>query len=238
MLRSLSKLLKFPVYGVQFTNQAMKCDSIKSLAGFYWNKLQPYVQNRKVHLCGLGFGGLVAVEMAMMNQAKCASLTILDCGQQSDKFLGSFNRIETDALLTFARKYLPEASHEEKYELVNKLVRLNSLQRRVEFLVDELMKKSRFQLDGNDLREAAYAFVRKSQMVEEYSPDLKNKLAVKCEIVKATGERSDMEEMLKGCCRSVDRFVVGCDQRSMLEGDKCLEIGQFMNGKFIEFLCH
>ena len=93
MLRSLSRLLKFPVYSVPFTIQAMKFDSIKSLAGFFWNKLQPYVQKRKVHLCGLGFGGLVAVEMEMMNQAKCASLTILDCVQQADKFLGSFNSL-------------------------------------------------------------------------------------------------------------------------------------------------
>ncbi len=240
MLKSLSKLLKFPVYGVQYTEEAMQCGSIKSLAEFYWNKLQSVIKNRKVHLCGLGFGGLVALEMALMNQPKCVSLTILDPCQQLVKIPGSFNinKSEADVLTKFAEKYLPHENHEtEQYEMLNKLVKLNSLQKRVDFLVDELMNKSKFQLNAKDLNEAAFAFVKKSQMIEEYSPDLNCKLGLKCQIVKATSDHSDLEDLIKGYCKSTERMVINCDQRSMLEGDKCVEIGQIMNRKFIESMC-
>ena len=78
MLRSLAKLLKFPVYCVQYTSEAISCRSLKDLAKFYWIKVQEQLGNNKqVHLCGLGMGAIIALEMMKLNKGKCASLTFI-----------------------------------------------------------------------------------------------------------------------------------------------------------------
>jgi len=68
MLKTWAKHMKYPVFGVQYTEEALRFESIEQLADFYWaqieQELAKYNKGQQVHLCGYSFGASVAFEMA------------------------------------------------------------------------------------------------------------------------------------------------------------------------------
>ena len=163
----------------------------------------------------------------------------MNCSKYQDKSTLNISKIETDALFTFAQKYLPEVG---KYDLMGHLIQSGTnLKHRVAFVVDELMKKSKLKFDAEDLREAAYAFAIKSQLVEEYmceaKKNVRSKLPLHVTLIKAAKARSELEDLLEDCFFSVEKLVIGCDQRSMLEGIYGVNVAMAMNRSFIDFLC-
>jgi len=243
MLKSLAKMLKCPVYGVQYTAEAMNCDSIQDLARFYWTKIHSAIGNRPVHLCGLSFGGYVALEMAALEQNKCASLTFLD-GSNSYSRSTYFNKegldmamIENTALFQFAENYLPEI--ENKHELMGQIMRCPTLKHKVKFIVDYIMENSSFQLDSEDLDEAAHALVVKKRIMETYVPEMRVNVN-KVMLIRASTNVSitELQTAISKCgFREVDTHVVECDMRSMLDGENCFKIAGIMNRSFIDVLC-
>lgn len=78
MLVNLANQLQRPVYGVQYTEEAMNCESIQELAQYYWQLVQAQVgKNRQVDLFGYGFGAVVAMEMFSLKRSQCGTLTLL-----------------------------------------------------------------------------------------------------------------------------------------------------------------
>lgn len=78
MLVNLANQLQRPVYGVQYTEEAMNCESIQELAQYYWQLVQAQVgKNRQVDLFGYCFGTVVAMEMFSLKRSQRGTLTLL-----------------------------------------------------------------------------------------------------------------------------------------------------------------
>lgn len=163
-LKNLAKKIKSPVFGIQFTKEAMQCETIQELAEFYWSKIQAEFGMTKVHICGDAFGAFVAIEMAALRPINCVLLTILD---ENNMNLKANFRSESDALYKFAVQYLPTIN---RMELIQELNRYCTLEQRVRHVVYMLMKKSQFNFEKYDLETATRAFVTKYMMFNRYHP--------------------------------------------------------------------
>jgi len=72
MLKSWAKHMKFPVYGIQWTQDASQFENMEQLAHFYWLQVENQlmkdstsIKRPLIHLCGYSFGASVAFEMAI-----------------------------------------------------------------------------------------------------------------------------------------------------------------------------
>jgi len=235
MLRNLANMLKFPVYCVQFTTEATSCQDIQQLAEFYWTQVKNEIGSVHVHLCGLGFGALVALEMVSQETRKCASLTLLDGGCVDVKQIyQNLNRkkVETECLTTFLMKYLPTVN--TRFEVMGALMKCQTLEKRIEFVVNELMDHPQLQFDLVDITEAAYAYVMKSLMKELYMPPMHLRQSHVL-LIKADNRMTNLMEILEKCCSGYETHVINCDQRSLLEGDNCVNVAGIMNENLVRF---
>jgi len=236
MLRNVSKYVKYPVYGIQYTKEAMQCETIEQLARFYWDQIKKQTGFTRVHLVGDGFGALVAMRMASLKTECVTSLSLLDggrlCLDRSEFMVKSTDNIEIEALMTFVQKYLQTVN---KFELMNQLMRLTTLEERIRFVVNELMENSQFNFELFDLREAARSFVTRWTMLERFQTkfDLKLKEIL---LVKPVKLETELETLLAETFRGkLTMDVIECDQRSFLEGSNGMNVAEFLNENLIRF---
>jgi acyl transferase domain-containing protein/NADPH:quinone reductase-like Zn-dependent oxidoreductase/thioesterase domain-containing protein/acyl carrier protein len=246
MLKSWAKQIAYPVYGVQYTEEAMRFDSVEQLADFYWQQveqaLSAYGPGQQVHLAGYSFGASVAFEMAAKRASRIASLTFLDgshsyvnahISSYKNKFqLENIHETEAEALCTFMQQYTQMYSRKQMFE---ELVKLPSFDQKVRFVVRELMTKSQFQFEAIDLEQAARSFVAKLFMSYKYQPKqmIRNKQVILIKpaqrtsfVQQALGEDYGLGQFVNG---GVQVETVRGDHRSFLEGENAFQVAALMN---------
>jgi NADPH:quinone reductase-like Zn-dependent oxidoreductase/thioesterase domain-containing protein/acyl carrier protein len=247
MLKSWAKHMKYPVYGVQYTQEAMQFETIEQLADFYFQnidkELAKYttVVQPRIHLCGYSFGASVAFEMAGRRTNRIASLTLLD-GSHSyvtahvNMYKSKFqldNTIETEAeaLFSFVQQYTQVLS---RRDFIEDLLKLATFEQRVKYAVRELMKKSQFQFEAIDLEQAARSYVAKLFMSHKYQPKqmvrlneiLLIKSGQRSNLVQTLGEDYGLSTVFNG---KIDVQVVDGDHRSFLDANNGFQVASIMN---------
>jgi len=258
MLKIWAKHMKYPVFGIQYTQEAMQYDTIEQLADFYWQQIDKELyrlqamgvtQSTRIHLCGYSFGASVAFEMALRRTARIASLSLLD-GSHSyvtahvntykNKFqLQNAAETEAEALYTFAQQY---AQIKSKIDFVQQLTRLSTFDQRVKYAISELTGSSRFQFDVVDLENAARSFVNKLMMAYKYQP--KQALRLNEILLIKSGERSNLVQTVLGDDYGLSQVfngklqvqVVDGDHRSFLESTNAYQVASILNEFLLMFL--
>lgn len=242
MLKNLAKYIRYPVYGIQYTQQAMQFETVEQLAAHYWEQIRAQFGEARVHLCGYGFGGLVAVEMGATQYERCASLTVLDAAAAASTYSNRYSRVfeveteqmELDALFTFAQQYLQILN---KIEFYNQIMSLNSLEQRIAYVVAQLMAHSQFQFEPIDLEYAARSYVIKYSMMHRYRPT--RPLGFKQVFLVRSGQqeaRINAQHFLQQVYTSlVDTQYVDCDYRSFLEGRNGYQVASILNENLLRF---
>jgi malonyl CoA-acyl carrier protein transacylase len=250
MLRSWAKNVNYPVFGVQFTKEAMQYETIEQLGEFYWTQIEREIFTPttvvvpRVHLVGFSFGGSVAYEMAVKRNNRIASLTFLDgCHQYVDGPVTmlkqkiweaeKIHEIESELLTTFFHQYVPVVS---RRELIEELIRLPTLEHRIRHVVRELLTKSQYQFDQFDLELAARSYVVKMLMAMKYQPRsvLKlNELLLIKSLVGPTnmyertfGPEYGLGQVFGG---KLNVHVIDADQRTMFESVNGLKLANLFN---------
>jgi hypothetical protein len=219
MLRQWAKSIQVPVFGVQFSPEALQSETVEQLAEFYWSLIEREIFAPlmniivpRVHLCGYSFGAQVAYEMAAARRNnRIASLTLLD---GSHSFVNNqvsllkqrlidverVDEIESEILLSFLQQHLPSVAASvavQRREIIQDLVRLPTLEQRVRRVVREVLSKSQEQFDQVDLELAVRSFVAKMLMALRYQPRQSLASLNELLLVKSlAGESSIIESML------------------------------------------
>lgn len=248
MLKTWAKQMKYPVYGMQFTPEALNCESVESLAEYYWQHLENEFKTvTKFHLAGYSFGSTVAFEMACKKQSRIASLTFLDgshsyihpCFNTIKNRVDVFNmpEVESECLYTFINQYtqIPNRRH-----FVERLYQLNNLEERVQHAIRELYTKSQFAFEPVDIELAAKSFVRKMIMSFKYQPKttlripevLLIKPTQRSELVDLYGENYGLDRVFNGKLRV---FSVEGDQRSFLESTGAVKVASIFNDYLMQY---
>jgi len=262
MLRSWAKQMKYPVFGVQFTQEAMQYETVEQLAEFYWTQIEKEIFRQqqvgtgvvvpRIHLCGYSFGSPVAFEMAGKRHGRVASLTFLDgChsyvnGQLSvfrNRFpmvelMNRIGEVEAEILYTFVQQYVPTMI--TKREFVEELVRLSTLEQRIRYVVRELLSKSQFQFDQFDLELAARSYVNKMLMAIKYQPRQQLVNLPELLLIKSTGPLN-LYEQFYGQDYGLGKVfggkvLVKCvegDNRSFLEGTNGYQVANILNEYYV-----
>lgn len=249
MLKSWAKHMKYPVFGVQYTQEAMQFETLEQLADFYWQNIEkelmkyPTMMTQpRIHLCGYSFGASVAFEMATKRSARIASLCLLD-GSHSyvtahintykNKFqLENTYETEAEALFTFVQQYSQILSRKE---FIEDLKTLPTFDQRVKYAVRELLSKSQFQFEPVDLEQAARSFVAKLIMSYKYQPKIALRLP-EILLIKS-GQRSHLVQTILGEDYGLNQVfngklqieTVDGDHRSFLEASNGFQVASILN---------
>lgn len=251
MLKSWAKHMKYPVFGVQYTQEAMQFETIEQLADFYWQQIEmelmkyqqtTMIAQPRIHLCGYSFGASVAFEMALKKSGRIASLCFLD-GSHSyvtahintykNKFqLENTFGTEAEALFTFVQQYTQVQS---RTEFITELMSMPSFDQRIKYAVRELMAKSQFQFEAIDLEQAARSFVSKLFMSYKYQPKIALRLP-EIMLIKS-GQRSNLVQTILGEDYGLNQVfngklnieTVDGDHRSFLEANNGFQVASILN---------
>ena len=178
MLEEFAKKIKYTVYGIQFSKEAIGVESVSHLARLYWSQIDKVKScDDKVDLCGYSFGASVAFEMALQNTERIRTLTLLDGSHsyvnvhvnayKTKLQLDNLAETESEALFTFYQQY---GQVESRIDFIKKLSSMNTFDDRVKCVVDSLAETSLYKFDKSDLDLAVRAFVSKLFISFGYEP--------------------------------------------------------------------
>lgn len=236
-LRLLAKNIKAPVYGIQYTREAFKYQTVRELAQFYWNQIQSqFGEQTRVHLCGHAFGALIALEMSMCQPQRCVTLTVLDDNMTQmsyEMYREQQQEMEADAMMKFALQYYQTM---DKVQFFSQLTEFKTTEQRIRFIVKELMARSQFQFESADLTDALRAYIQKYVMQCQYLPCMQLRLPavylIKCGQMRQSlvQTRTYLQQLVEQCCTGrVECEQVDCDVRSFLEGANAYQVATIMN---------
>jgi fatty acid synthase, animal type len=252
MLKPWAQHMKYPVYGCQFTEECTRMETIEQLADFYWQQIDRELSRcgttQMIHLCGYSFGGSVAFEMAAKRPYRIASITFLDgshsyVNTQISNYCNQFqldnvHETECEALFTFMQQYTRVHTRES---IIRQLRELPTLELKVMFVCRELLSKSQFNFECEDLEQAAYAYVTKLTMASKYQP--KSSLRMRdCLLVKAS-QVSDLNKLTLGEDFGLKKVVSGMikiesvkgDHQTFLQNESAQRVAQLMTEYFQGF---
>jgi len=239
-LKNLARYIKSPVYGVQYTRQAMQYETIEELAQFYLTKIQAQFGEQKVHLCGHAFGSFVALEMASLRPTRFLSLTVLDDNTPRKTYkmhADVTEEMESDALFRFAQMYWTNLN---KIEFYQQLSTLQTLNQRIRYVVRELLTRSQFTFEPIDLEYAARSFVTKYIMMIQYTP-VKQLRMPSVYLIKS-GLQQSLVQTRTVLQNMLEHYFAGhlftefvdCDFRSFLEGHNGYLVASIFNENFLK----
>jgi pimeloyl-ACP methyl ester carboxylesterase len=249
MLKSWAKQFKYPVYGIQFTQEAMKYETVEQLASFYWQQIEQELLAKfgmsGVHLFGYNFGVPVAMEMAARKPSRIASLSLLDVAHPimvnlAKKWL-TVDETSIEALYTFAQQYIPTLVKKEFMQL---LAKFTTLEQRVKYVVSELLSKSQFQFEPVDLEMAVRAFVHKYFLLAKYQPKqqqlrlpeillIKSAMKNNCQWTSSFSDEYNFPQMLIN--GKIQTRLVDGDYRSIFEGQTGNQLATILNEYFLRY---
>ena len=181
MLKSFPRHINNPVYGIQFTKDAMKYETIEELASFYWSLIDNELKTlgkSKVHLCGYSFGASVTFEMGCQGGEKVFSLSLLD-GSHSyvavhvDSYKNKFNieevpQTESEALFTFVQQHVALSGRKE---FVDSLISCPNLDARIDLAVKIFIEASLIKtVQPSDVEIAMRSYLNRLLMSYKYKP--------------------------------------------------------------------
>jgi pimeloyl-ACP methyl ester carboxylesterase len=247
MIKPWAHLLSYPIYGIQYTPEAMDYETVEELADYYWKQIKEEIfttlkpMKYTVHLCGYSFGAAVAYEMACKQTQLAESLTFLNgsCVYTNPSQVDyESNTAKEEALYAFAKQYMPV---EPKKQFVDQLLQLATFDKRVMYVVYELMAKSKMKFNPIDLDNAARSFVTKLTMSYKYKPkqsvDMEHVLLIKSDeddsMFQSTyGSDYDIGKYYKG---KIYTKIVGGDQRQFFNGYTGEKVAAVLNDYLTHF---
>ncbi|RNA21242.1 fatty acid synthase isoform X1 [Brachionus plicatilis] len=175
MLRSWAEQFPVPVYGLQYTEECLKFQSIEQLGEFYWQQIEKFAPHvEKVHLVGHTFGDSVAFEMASQRPQQSVSLTLLDSGYTktflNSAIVGVESNFEVETLVKFYQQFVVSNARLNFDQFYEELTKISDFDERVKFVVGKIVEQSQFLFDLNDIQTALRSFVVKSSMALKYVP--------------------------------------------------------------------
>ena len=242
MLKSWAKYMKYPVYGIQYTSEALKYDSIEKLAEFYLKQIDSeFGPESHFHLAGYSFGGTVAFELASKYANRIQSLTFFDGSYKyfnpsSYSFGSKFNDYssstrEADFIYSFIAQYAPFPVGNK---FIEELKSLDSFDSRVNYSVQYLMKSSNFNFYPEDIQQAVRSYVKRMIISDKYEPSLslsfKEVILVKPSQSNAFSEKFGKDYGLNAVTRGkVFIHAIDCDALSFWEPANAYKIATFLN---------
>ena len=246
MLKTFAKYVKYPVYGIQYTCEAFKYDSVEKLAEFYLEQIDSeFGPELRYHLAGYSFGGCVAYEMTSKKSDRISSLTFFDSSflyfnplvnPFKFKYFGK-ETYEAEFLYAFISQYtqLPVRA-----QFIQELAGMNSYEARIDYSVKYLLKITKFNFHPTDLEQAALSFVQRMQIAYKYEPKsflrykevLLFKSPLKNDYSEHFGEDYGLAAYTKG---KISMQVVDGDQRSFFEPPNAYKIASYFNEYLARF---
>ncbi|RMZ94794.1 fatty acid synthase, partial [Brachionus plicatilis] len=238
-IRTWAQQLKVPVFGLLFTQECLRFESVEQLAQFYWQQIERVVPHvEKVHLVGHTFGVPVAFEMASRRPQQVVSLCLLDSGL-SRTFLNGFvfgveSVCEFDGLFRFYQQFVTpnvRLSVEQFYQM---LAQVPTFDERVKFVVAKIVEQSQFGFDLVDLETAVRSYVRYMIISCKYVPSQPLRLnrivvvrpnivpTIKCqpwEMIFSQQETVD-QEMVEKLFQGLRQYVNGRLQVHLIDGEQ------------------
>jgi hypothetical protein len=233
MLKDFGKYVKYPMYGIQFTHEALKYDTVEELADYYWSLIMkefPYLE--RFHLSGVTFGASVAYEMAIKYPTKVVSLSFFDGAYKYEpkQPYGRMMKPDLDIewLYQFVSQY-GEVKDPKKFLLA--LGQFGYFDERIKYAVSELLATPRFNFHPHDIELAAKAYVKKMKMAYLYEPTSPLRLP-EVLAVYPYGTRKDYELDYDWSKYFGGKFTtksVYCDKREFFEPANGEQVAIFFN---------
>lgn len=237
-LRTLAEHLKYPVYGVQCTEDT-PLKSIESLANYYLQKIFEIQSDGPYRLAGYSFGAGLATEMALQleKNKQLEHLVLLDGSHNYVEAHTSSHRektsdlslLESQSMVAFSRHFF-EVNYQQA---IDELVKLSSMSERLERAVDMIMERNPAVKHRSEMIVAARTFYRLLLIAEEYSP--KSKISCNVTLIRVketTAEFSILGEdygVQKVCSLPLKIEVIDGNHESFIEGEYAQKVGKIIN---------
>jgi fatty acid synthase len=246
MLKNFAKYMKYPVYGIQYTYEAFKYDSIENLAEYYLQQIDnEFGPETRFHLAGYSFGGCVAYEMTYRKPDRISSLSFLDCSfvyfnplANPFKFL-YFGKetYEAEFLYAFISQY---TQYPARSQFIQELAAMKTFDARVDYSIQYLLKSTKFNFYPFDLEQAARSYVQRMQISYNYQPKpflkYKEVLLVRSSQKNVYNEYFGVDYGLATYTQGqVSMQVVDGDQRSFFEPPYAYKIASYFNEYLSKF---
>jgi pimeloyl-ACP methyl ester carboxylesterase len=238
-IRTWAQQLRVPVFGVQFTQECLRFETVEQLAQFYWQQIERVVPHvEKIHLVGHTFGVPVAFEMASRRPQQVVSLCLLDSGL-TQTFLNGFvfgveSVCEFDGLFKFYQQFVApnvRLSVEQFYQM---LAQMPTFDERVKFVVGKIVEQSQMTFDLVDLETAVRSYVRFMIVSCKYVPSqplrLNRIVVVRPNIVPAiryqpwemifSQQETVDQEMIEKLFQGLRQYVYGRLQVHLIDGEQ------------------
>lgn len=242
-LKNLSQYIQAPVYGIQYTRQAMQYETVEQLAQFYLSKIEAQFGSERVHLVGHEFGSFVALEMASIRPTRFVSLAVIDDNTiptEQDTFQRTQENVEFNALYEFAQQYFQEPMNKFEFRRQIQSMQLQTLSQRVKYVVREIMNRQPIQFDQVDLEYAVRSYVSKKIMQNQYVPVFQSLRIPSVTLIKSNEQfqglvqiKSKLQSFLDFCNANTVENFVNCDFQSLLEGSNARQVAQILNENFL-----
>jgi pimeloyl-ACP methyl ester carboxylesterase len=238
MLKDFGKYIyKYPVYGIQFTDEALKYETVEELADYYWSAIMkefPFVD--RVHLCGVTFGASIAYEMAIKYPTKVLTLSFLDGSYKYgpkpyDRMIKP--DMDVEWLYQFVSQY---GDVKDAKKFWSALRQFGTVDERIKYAVGELMAAPRFNFHPYDIELAAKAYVKKMKMAYLYEPTGSLKLPeVLAVFPYDTRTENDLDGWSKYFGGKFTAKPVYCDKREFFESAHGEQVARFLNEHLIKW---
>jgi len=235
IIKSWAQQLRVPVYGLHYTTECSRFETVEQLAQFYWQQIEKvFPQLEKFHLVGHTYGVPVAFEMASRRPQQVLSLVFLDSGL-TKTFLNTWFGKETpitglseiDALYQFYQLYVQGGiMGVEQFRQV--LSQLPTFDERVRYVCGKIVEQIGYTCDLVELEQLARLFVQRVVVSCRYVPTqplrLTNILVVRPTTVPTTeyayGQQLFEQELVEKIFQGLRQFVFGKLQVHLVDGEQ------------------
>jgi len=239
-LKNLARYIQAPVYGIQYTRQAMQYETVEQLAQFYLSKIEAQFGSERVHLVGHEFGSLVAFEMASVRPTRFVSLALVDDNTPArrESFQQTQENIEFNALYEFYQQYFQQPMNKFEFRRQFQAMQLQTFNQRVKYVVREIMNRP-VQFDAVDLEYAIRSFVNQRIMQNQYFPVFQSLRIPSVTLIKSNEQlglvqiKSKLQSFLEASNANIVENFVHFDFESMLEGSNASQVAQILNENFL-----
>jgi len=248
VLKTFAQYVKYPVFGVQFTEKAIGYDSIESLADYYTKCIMTELKKlelvaARIHLCGYGYGAQIAFQMTRNRvDSKFLQITSLSLLDGSFKYPSKYDcpigeQKKTEYVIEWLKDFYKQYAPEFYMPDTMTLKRLSNDEERYDYIVTAILDNAsaRFNFEPKDLKLAAKAYVKKMLMSCFYLPHDGLKFD-KVLLVKPEYKKEKFDESLWFLPpQNRDKYewkTVQCYDREFLDSTNGQAVAQYLNEFF------
>jgi len=234
-IKSWAQQLRIPVYGLHFTTECSRYETVEQLSQFYWQQIEIiFPQLEKFHLVGHTYGVPVAFEMASRRPQQIMSLVFLDSGL-TKTFLNNWYGRETpvteiDALCQVYQLFVQGGMTVEQLRLV--LSQLQTFDERVKYVCGKIVEQVGVHtFDLVQLEQLVRLLVQRVTILCRYVPTqplrLNNILVIRPTTVPSVpttefvyGQQGYEQELVEKILLGLRQFVFGKLQVCLVDGEQ------------------